>query len=97
MMAYYTCEHVRGYAHIGMFITTSTYCESHEVLVSNIINQFTLGSKLVSIACGGGANLAICKAIFESDFDKTGVVELGKPMFVMGCLSHVLSNAYTKV
>ena len=35
----------------------------------------------------------ICKEILESNFDNTGVFDLGKPMFVMECLAHVLANS----
>ena len=51
--------------------------------VVNLINQFSLGSKIVGITSDGGTNLATCKAILESNFDKTGVFVLGKPVFVL--------------
>ena len=43
MIAHYTRENIREHAHIRMPITASTYGESVEVLVSNLINQFSLG------------------------------------------------------
>ena len=76
MMAHYTCEHVRENAHIGIPITSSTYGESLAVLVGNVINQFNLVSKLFGMTSDGGTNLAICKAILESNFDNTGVFDL---------------------
>ena len=93
MMASYTREHVREHDHIGMPITTSTDVDSIAVPVSNVINQFSLGSKLVGITSDGGTNLARCKAILESNFDNTVVFDLGGSMFVMECLAHVLANA----
>ena len=33
------------------------------------------------------------KAILESNFDKNGWFDLGKPIFVMWCLAHVLDNS----
>ena len=41
-----------------------------------------------------GTNLARYKAILESNFNNTGVFDLGKPMFVMGFLAHALDNTY---
>ena len=35
-----------------------------------------------------------CKEILESNFDNTGVFDLGEPMFLMECLAHVIANAY---
>ena len=93
MTAHYTREHFKEYAHIGMPITTSTDGKSLEVTLDNVTNQFNLGSKLVGITSDGRTNLAICKAILESTFDITGVLDLGNPMFVMECLDYVLANA----
>ena len=93
MTAHYTLDHVKEHAHIGMPITTSTDGESIAVPVGNLINQFSLGSKLVSTASYGGTNLDRCKAILESTFDNTGVFDLVKPMFVVDCLSHFLANS----
>ena len=75
-----------------MPITKSTYGESISVLVSNLINHFSLGLKLVGITSNDGTNLARCKGILESNFYNTGVFELVKHMFMMECLSHVLYN-----
>ena len=61
-------------------------------MVSNVINHVNLGSKLVFISSDGGNNLARRRAILEITFDNTGVFHLGKPMFVMECLDHVLDN-----
>ena len=80
-MEYYTCEYFREHDHIGIPITTSSYCKSLAVPVSNVINQFSLGSKLVGITSDCGTNLERCKAISESNFDNIGVFELGEPMF----------------
>ena len=66
--------------------------ESLAVPVSNVINQFSLGMKVVVITSDGGTNLAICKAILESTFDNTVLFDLVKLMFVMGFLSPVLSG-----
>ena len=76
-----------------MPITTYTYGDILAVPVSNVINKFSLGTKLVRITGGVRTNLAICKAILGSNFDNTGVFDLVKPMFVMELLSHVLDNA----
>ena len=76
MMAYYTCDHVREHANIGMPITTSTNGEIIEVTVGNIINQFNLGSKIFGITSDGGTNLATCKAILESTLDNTVLFDL---------------------
>ena len=86
-------SNVKDNSHIGMPITTSTDGESLVFLVGNVINQFSLGLKLVVITSDVGTNLARCKAILDSTFDNTGVLDLGKPMFVMECLSHVLANS----
>ena len=92
MMAHYTFDHIREHAHIGITITSSTDVESLAVLVSNVINQFNLVSRLFGITGDDRTNLAICKAILESNFDNTGVFELENPMFVMECFAHVLDN-----
>ena len=63
MTEHYTREYARGRDNIGMPITTSTDGESLAGPVSNVINQFSLGSKLVGITSDGETNLAICKAI----------------------------------
>ena len=76
MTANYTPEHVRENAHISIPITTSNNGDSLAVPVSNVINQFSLGSKLVGITSDGGTNLARCKAILESFFDNTGLFDL---------------------
>ena len=75
-----------------MPITTSTYGESLAFPVGNSIEQFSLGSKLVIITSDGGTNLSRSKAILESTFENTGVFDLGKPMFVVDCLSRVFAN-----
>ena len=75
-----------------MPVTTSTDGYSLVVLVGNVINQFNLGLKLVGITIDGGTNLATCKAILESNFEKVGLFDLEKPMFVMECLAHVLDD-----
>ena len=93
MILYYTCDHVREHATIGIPITTSTYGGSISVMVGNVINQFGLGSKLVGVTRSGGTNLVRCKAILEITFDNTGVFDLGEPMFVMDFLAHVLANS----
>ena len=93
MTANYTPEHVRENAHISIPITTSNNGDSLAVPVSNVINQFGLGSKTVYITCDGRTNLAICKAILESIFEHTGFFELGNTVFVMKCFAYVLSNA----
>ena len=82
-MAHYTCDHVREHAHIRMLITELTDGDNLAVLVINVINQFSLGSKILGITSYGGTNLATFKAILESTFDKTGVSELEKPMSMM--------------
>ena len=92
MMAHYTCEHVREHVSISIPITTSTDGEIISVPVGNVINKFSLGSKLVGITSDGGTNLARCKDILDITFDKTGVFDLGKTIFVMDSLSHVLAN-----
>ena len=89
----YTREHVREHAYIVIPITESTDGESLTVMVSNIISQLDLGLKLVGITSDGGTNLVRFKDILGSTFEKTGVFDLGKPMFVMERLSHVLYNA----
>ena len=63
MVENYTCEHVKEHAHTGMPITTSNDGDSIAVLVSNVINQFSLGSKIVGITSDGGTNLTRCKVI----------------------------------
>ena len=74
-----------------MPITASTDGGILAVLVSNVINQFSLGLKLVGITSDGRTNLARCKAILESNFDKMGVFDLVKTMFVTECLANVLA------
>ena len=91
-MAHYTNDNIREHYNIRMPITTSTDGDSLAVTVSNIINQFSMGSKLVVINSDGGTNLARFKSILESTFDNTGVFDLVKPMFVIYCLSLVLDN-----
>ena len=93
---HYAREHVREHAQICMPITRSTDGESLAVLVSNLINQFGLGSKIFSITSDSGTNLARCKAILENIFDNTGVFDLGKTMFVMEGLSHVKHSRVVK-
>ena len=88
MTAHYTRDHVRDHANIIIPIKTST----DGVMVGNVINQFNIGYKLVSITRDGGTNLATCKAILESTFDNMGVFDLENPMFVMDCLAPVLYN-----
>ena len=92
MMNYYTCEHVGEHYNINMPIIRSNDGESLSVMVSNVINQFSAGSKIVGITSDSGTNLAICKAILESTFEIMGVFDLVKPMFVMECLTHVIDN-----
>ena len=77
-----------------MRITASTDGDIILVLVGNIINQINLVPKIVAITSDGGTNLEICKAILESNFDRTGVFDLEKPMFVMDCLAYVLDDAF---
>ena len=79
-----------------MPVTTSTDGYSLVVLVGNVINQFNLGLKLVGITSDGGTNLATCKAILESNFEKVGLFDLEKPMFVMEFLADVLANSLKK-
>ena len=83
MTAHYTCVDVSDNAHIGVTLTSSTDGDSLEVLLSDVINQFSLGSKIVHIPSDGGPNLARCKAISESTFDNMGVFDLGIPLFVI--------------
>ena len=97
MTAHNTHDYVRENAHIGMPITTSKYGNILAVLVGIVINQFSLGSKLVGITSDGGTNLARCKAVLEINFDNTGVFDLGKPIFVMECISRFLDNACKEV
>ena len=85
MTVYYTCDHVREHAHIGVPITKSTDGESLAIPVGNVINQFNLGSKLLGITSDGRTNLVTCKTILENNFDNMGVFDLENPMFVM-CL-----------
>ena len=92
MIEHYTRDHVRDNDHISIYITPSTDGESLAVPVSNVINQFNLGSKLVGITSDGGTNLATFKAILESTFENTGVFDLENSVFVMDCLAHVLAN-----
>ena len=92
MTEHYTRENVREYAHIGISITTSTDGESLTVPVSNVINQFSLGSNIVGIPSDGRTNLARFKAILENNLDNKGVFNLGNTVFVMECLDNVLSN-----
>ena len=75
-----------------MPITTSIDDESLSVPVCSVINQFSLGTKWVGTTNYGGTNLVICKEILESKFEKTGVFDLGKPMFVMEYLAYVRVN-----
>ena len=89
----YTRDHFRDHAQIRMPITTSTDGESFAVPVINLINQFSLVSKLVGITSYGVNNLARCKFILKSSFYNTGVFDLVKPMFVINCHAYVLSNA----
>ena len=49
--------------------------------------------ELVGITSDGRTNLAKCKSILEINFDNTVLFDLGGPMFVIECLSHVLTNA----
>ena len=97
LTAYYTREHVRESFRIGIPITKSTYCESLAVPVSNVIKQFSLGSKVLGMNSDGGTNLARFMAILESNFDNIGVNDLVKPMFVMDFLAHVLFNSLKAV
>ena len=76
MTAHYTHGHVKEHDHIKMPITTSTDGESVAVPFGNVVNQFNLGSKLVSITSYFRTNLATYKAILESNFDNTGVFDL---------------------
>ena len=92
-MTHYTHDHVREHACIRMPITTSIDEEIPEAPVNNVINQLNLGSKLVGKTSDGRSNLAMCKAILESNFDNMGVFDLKNIMFVMEFLSHVLANA----
>ena len=71
------------HVHIGVLVITSTDGEIISVLVSNAINGFSLGSKIVVITSDGRSNRAICKAILKSNFDNTGVFDLKKTVFVM--------------
>ena len=73
MTAHYTKYNVRDHSHIDMPITTSLDGESLSVTFSNVINQFSLGLKLVGITSDGGTNLERFKAILENTFDNTGV------------------------
>ena len=84
MMVHYTYEHVRDHAPIRIPITTSTDGETLTVTVINVINQFSLGYKILGITSDGGTNLARCKAVLESTFDNMGFFDLGKPIFVNG-------------
>ena len=97
LTAYYTREHVRESFRIGIPITKSTYSESLAVPVSNVIKQFSLGSKVLGMNSDGGTNLARFMAILESNFDNIGVNDLVKPMFVMDFLAHVLFNSLKAV
>ena len=93
----YTPDHVREHAHISIIITKSTNSEITADPVSNVINQFSLGLELVGINSDGRTNLARCKSILESNFDNTVVVDLGNTMFLMECLSHVLTNSSNEI
>ena len=97
MTEHYTHENFRENAQIRVPVTTSTYGESLVVPVVNLINQFGLSSKLVGINSDGRTNLARCKSILESNFDNTVVVDLGNTMFLMECLSHVLTNSSNEI
>ena len=57
-----------------MPITTSTYGEVLAVTVSSVINQFSLGEKVVGIGSDGVTNLVRCKTILEINFDNTVVL-----------------------
>ena len=94
MEAHYKLEYVRKNSHIGMPTTSSTEGESLAFTVSNVTNQFILRLKLVGITSDEVTYMSVCKAILESNFDNTGVFDLGKSMFVMYFLDHFLSNAY---
>ena len=83
MTEHYTRDHAGEHAHTGMPITTSTNGESISVTVLNVINNFSLGSKLIDVTIDDGTNLERFKAILESNFDNTGVFDLGNPMFVI--------------
>ena len=73
------------------------YHNIHILLESCIDCKFSykpvqFGEKLFVIMRDVGTNLARCKEILDSNFENTGFFDLGKPMFVMECLSHVLEN-----
>ena len=68
MTANYTLENIREHDHIRIPITISTDGDSILVPVSNVINHFSLGLRLVDITSDGGTNMSICKAILESSF-----------------------------
>ena len=96
MTEHYTHENFRENAQIRVPVTTSTDGESLVVPVVNLINQFSLSSKLVGINSDGRTNLAIFKAILESTFDNTVVFDLGEPMFMMEWLECSLANSHKK-
>ena len=76
MTAHYTSDNFREHDHIDMPITTSNDGEVLAVPVGNVTNKVNLGSKLVGITSDGRTILAICKAILESNFDNTGMIDL---------------------
>ena len=84
MTAHYKKYHVRDHSHINMPIKTSPDGESLAVSFRNVINQFSLGLKLVGITSDGGSNMERFKAILESTFDNTRFFDFRKPMFIMG-------------
>ena len=92
MTEHYTHENFRYHAHIKMLITKSIDGKSLIVPVNNVINQFSLGSKLFHITSDGGTNLARYRAILEM-----GVFDLVKPMFLMQLISNLLSNSCKSV
>ena len=93
MVEIYTRDNVRDHTHIGIPITTSTDGEILAYTIVNVIHQFNLVSKLVGITSDGKTNLATGYDILESSFDNMGLFELKNPMFVIECLSHILSNS----
>ena len=68
MTVHNTRGHLREHSNIEMPITTSTDGESLSVMVGKVINQISLGSKIVGIPSYCRTNLARCKAILEINF-----------------------------
>ena len=97
MTAHFTRSHVKEHAHIGIPITTPTYNESLAVPVSSIMNQFSyepvqFGKLLVGITSDDGPTWRDANQFWKVTLTNTVDFDLGKSIFVMERISHVLAN-----